>query len=647
MGRSRPPSSNYTPSPAAYPTASPTETPDFAETDVQNLDTWYLRISWRVKFAIGAAVLILVGLIVVLQILYPGALFAWWTWLRDQGQWLAAFALGALVGAGEIISRYNDAPQRALFTVPGSIYWAINGLSAVIALLLIRASGLTFGIDANPDAPGTVGLAVGALQVLVAGFGAMAFFRSSFFFANIDGQEVGIGPSTLLQTMLTASDKAVDRTRAKARARFVSSIMQDVSAPKAERSLPAHSVALMQNLAKENQQAFGNEVRTLYDTPMNDQVRVLNLGLLIMNYMGPDVLRAAVSALQDVIRGDNTPNIVISSPRDGAVYGLNEAVKAAYVCKGEPGEAEIASSEGSVKNGELIHTTTLGEKEFKVTAEDKNGHAHTEVHRYIVEDKEPPELISVPKDITVEATDQRGARVFFEEPTATDEDPPRPEVICSHASGTFFGLGTTKVTCRTEDAAGNQAEDYFKVTVRDTAGPTLRLPPGGVIYAEAQDADGAKVSYEPAPSAIDSVDGAVDVSCDPDSGSVFAIGKHTVRCWAIDKEGNKTEGEFEVVVRDTTAPDLKTPGDITIEGATEEGVPVKYEVSATDVVDGNHLDLRCDPPSGSVFPLGKTVVICTASDKAGNEATRTFTVSVEKGVDDTGTSVNTGSPPGE
>ncbi|HKH39177.1 MAG TPA: HYR domain-containing protein, partial [Rubrobacter sp.] len=493
------------------------------------------------------------------------------------------------------------------------------------------ASGLTFGID--PQNLGNTDLALSTLQVLVAGFGAMAFFRSSIFVANIQGQEVGVGPSTLLQTILTASDKAVDRTRAKARAKYVASVMDGVSAPKAERSLPVHSIALMQNLSKENQEAFAKEVRTLYDTAMNNQVRTLNLGLLIMNYMGQDVLRAAVNSLHDVIRGD-TPSVEISSPLDRVTYGLNETVKAAYICKGEPGGAEVESCMAPVQNGEDIDTTTLGEKEFTVTAEDKNGNSHTVTHVYKVVDKDPPEL-EVPDDITVEARDERGARVFFQ-PTAKDFDPPKPDVVCNRASGEFFGLGITTVTCTAEDKNGNVARDYFKVKVEDTTGPMLRVPPGGVIYAEAQNADGAEVDYVPLPSATDAVDGDVDVECDPYPNSILPIGGHTVKCWALDEAGNKTTGKFKVVVRDTTAPDLQTPEDMTIKGPGNDGAQVEYKVSANDAVDGDQIELRCDPPSGSVFPIGNTAVTCTAIDKAGNETTRTFTVTVEEAIDDPG-----------
>jgi len=38
--------------------------------------------------------------------------------------------------------------------------------------------------------------------------------------------------------------------------------------------------------------------------------------------------------------------------------------------------------------------------------------------------------------------------------------------------------------------------------------------------------------------------------------------------------------------------------------------------------------VACNPPSGSVFPIGTTIVTCTATDQAGNGTTHTFAVTV-------------------
>lgn len=39
-------------------------------------------------------------------------------------------------------------------------------------------------------------------------------------------------------------------------------------------------------------------------------------------------------------------------------------------------------------------------------------------------------------------------------------------------------------------------------------------------------------------------------------------------------------------------------------------------------------ELVCSPPSGSLFPIGTTEVVCVATDSSGNKATRSFKVIV-------------------
>jgi hypothetical protein len=97
---------------------------------------------------------------------------------------------------------------------------------------------------------------------------------------------------------------------------------------------------------------------------------------------------------------------------------------------------------------------------------------------------------------------------------------------------------------------------------------------------------------------------------------------------------------------DTTPPVLTVPDDIVVEATSgEQGAEVTYTVTAQDNVDGNatleedgstvtqdsvggNIMISCDPPSGSVFPVGDTEVQCSATDEAGNTGTASFTVTV-------------------
>ena len=71
----------------------------------------------------------------------------------------------------------------------------------------------------------------------------------------------------------------------------------------------------------------------------------------------------------------------------------------------------------------------------------------------------------------------------------------------SPASGSVFPLGAMPVAVTATDAAGNQSQVTFTVTVRDTTAPVLSQPSD--ITAEATDGTGAAVSFSlPTPTTI-------------------------------------------------------------------------------------------------------------------------------------------------
>ena len=78
---------------------------------------------------------------------------------------------------------------------------------------------------------------------------------------------------------------------------------------------------------------------------------------------------------------------------------------------------------------------------------------------------------------------------------------------------------------------------------------------------------------------------------------------------------------------DTTAPALSCPAPLAVNDHGSPGEIVTYSVAASDPEDPTP-GLVCDPPSGSFFPRGTTLVTCTATDFAGNQSTCQFQVSV-------------------
>jgi hypothetical protein len=239
---------------------------------------------------------------------------------------------------------------------------------------------------------------------------------------------------------------------------------------------------------------------------------------------------------------------------------------------------------------------------------------------------------------TITAQDDRDGTATLEEDgiTLTQDDVEGNILIScgggdSHPSGSVFPLGVTELFCVASDASGNDAGEFFTVTVNpsspaDTTPPVITVPED--ITAEATGPDGAEISFEV--TAEDALDGQVDVTCIPDSGSIFPLGETIVECSATDAAGNTGTGSFTVTIQDTTPPVISVPDDITEEATNEDGAEVSFEeeVTSEDDVDGV-VDVSCDYDSGDTFPIGETVVTCSAEDAAGNRAEESFTVTVQ------------------
>jgi hypothetical protein len=254
--------------------------------------------------------------------------------------------------------------------------------------------------------------------------------------------------------------------------------------------------------------------------------------------------------------------------------------------------------------------------------------------RVTVADRTPPRF-ELPRPIRVATRSRTGASVTYAA-TASDAVSGAVTPRCRPLSRTRFDVGTTKVACTARDTARNTARGSFLVTVardggagtgggpgdRDRTPPTLDLPAG--LRVEASSARGALVRY--GAKATDAVDGRLKPTCSPASRTVFAIRTHTVSCSAADAAGNVVEDDFRVTVFDAP-PVVSVPGDIRRPYSRPLATTIRYAASARDRIDGE-LPARCSPRSGTHFKVTTTVVRCTATDSAGNDASAKFTVTV-------------------
>ena len=114
--------------------------------------------------------------------------------------------------------------------------------------------------------------------------------------------------------------------------------------------------------------------------------------------------------------------------------------------------------------------------------------------------------------------------------------------------------------------------------------------------------------------------------CQPPSGTTFAKGVTTVNCTATDTSQNAAAASFTVTVNDTEKPTVNAQTVLALAAPGTFSTTVNLNPNVTDNCPGVQVVL--DPPSGSVFPAGSTLVTGTATDAAGNFSQFSFTVKV-------------------
>jgi hypothetical protein len=270
----------------------------------------------------------------------------------------------------------------------------------------------------------------------------------------------------------------------------------------------------------------------------------------------------------------------------------------------------------------------VGETTVTCTATDAAGNSGDDTLVVKVVDTTAPELTHS-QDLTKDPSSASGAIVDYDAPTATDLVDGPVAATCSPASGsTFPDETTTEVLCSATDAAGNKRTGAFDVTVGkwDETAPVVEAPADKTV--EATGPSGAVVSFDAA-TATDDVDGPIDATCAPASGTRFALGKTTVTCTATDAAGNQGSDSLVITVVDTTAPELTVSPDVVVNASSASGALVTYDApKASDLVDGA-VEATCSPASGSEFPAdATTTVACVATDAAQNKRTARFNVTV-------------------
>lgn len=228
------------------------------------------------------------------------------------------------------------------------------------------------------------------------------------------------------------------------------------------------------------------------------------------------------------------------------------------------------------------------------------------------------------QNVVAEAKNPSGTVVAFQ-PKATTTSGFITSIQCSPASGSVFPLGVTVVKCVAVDSFRNSDTCSFTVTVRDTTPPEIHTAP---VLARCASQSGAVVNF--AVRTADNASESVRVLCTPASGSLFPIGTNKVVCVAGDEAGNLSTNEFPVIVSTECADCLHyaVPSEtITVDADASGKQVVFFRTGVLNVCGGSAWE-QVDPPSGSVFPFGKTTVTYRAGIGVEALVTKTFDVVV-------------------
>src|SRR6476646_3744025 len=218
--------------------------------------------------------------------------------------------------------------------------------------------------------------------------------------------------------------------------------------------------------------------------------------------------------------------------------------------------------------------------------------------------------IEAPSNMNVKSTGIDGSQVKYTVSAANDVGN-TINVICNHELESILSIRMKVVTCDT---------DRFLESIEDTIPLTVSVPNDMIL--EAAGPDGRMVNYNA--TATDIVDGILPASCNPKSGSMFALGQTRVECTANDKAGNIGKAEFVITVRDTTPPETAL-GNVTVGwlgsisyGDATPSVDTNFNFNGTDLVGINYYECRLD---NGAWQTGK--VISDSSDKEINICTYT------------------------
>jgi hypothetical protein len=233
--------------------------------------------------------------------------------------------------------------------------------------------------------------------------------------------------------------------------------------------------------------------------------------------------------------------------------------------------------------------------------------------------------IVCPTNVTA-FTCSNSAVVTYPAPTVNNPCSSNITISCNPPSGSVFPLGTNGVSCFVINSAGIVYDQcLFNVIVL----PATNCPTNCAVRiicptnATAFTCTNSVVVNYPAPTVLNPCGSNIFVNCNPPSGSSFPVGTNTVTCVAGIPGTVPDQCSFLVIV--TTPPGgcpsncavrIVCPTNVFASTCSNSAV-VSYPSPTIINPCGSNVTIVCNPPSGSVFPLGTNTVGCVIINSIG------------------------------
>lgn len=279
-----------------------------------------------------------------------------------------------------------------------------------------------------------------------------------------------------------------------------------------------------------------------------------------------------------------------------------------------------------------VLSTVSGTITVTLTATDSSGNATSCSIQVTTLDSTSPDISACVPNSTVagDANCEYVVPDYSSQLTVSDNCTSTLTIGQSLTAGTVVSLGSYTITMTATDSSGNSSTCDFTLIVNDSTAPVLTCP-GDTTLDNDLNACGAVVNYS-APVATDNCTQVMSVVqfVGLPSGSLFPIGV-TVNSFSVeDTAGNADTCSFTVTVNDTAAPIFSCPNDTVLSNDPDScGAVFTFGLpTATDNCGVDSLIQTQGPATGSLFPVGNTLLEFRAVDSNGLETYCSYTVTV-------------------